>query len=431
MIGSASTATRLQRAALVAVRHFPAFSNGIGALVRSALPFVVFLMPLLVWPGADRPFSSPKLALWSVATFACLFFVLAARQATEAGAPLRATVALASLGICVSLSAVLGSSTDFASLLLTLTAIGWFELLRLAKLDDRQLAAALLAAGAIVALLACLQFLGADPFAAFGWTRIGGAAARMRVFSTLGNPNYVAAFLAGTFPLVLILAADKTRARRLMIPAALLWGAALLATGSKAGALGALAGSLALLLMSPVERKWKWAALAFACAALALALSPSRSIAETVEGRLFVWRVSLPHVTSIPLLGYGPGAFESQFAGWQAIYLGDSRHFQDLRFAARFDHAHNDALEWLVTYGWAGAVALGSCLGLFIFSAARNRQASPIVRGALAGTVAIGVMAMVDFPLHRPAELFLAVTLMVLSVAVRGGKSTLEKEHLV
>lgn len=392
------------------------WAHSASRFLRFAFPAFAFTLPLIAWPGMERPFSSPKLWAWCGATLLLAGLNAVANRGKARPMSARSVTAISLLLAGTGVSAGLGASADIASLLLVVTAVFWLVLLRAADVDAQPIASSLAASASVIAAIALLQFAGLDVWHAMGWAGAGSTDPRMRVYATLGNPNFVGAFLAGVLPLTIALARSASRWQRLLVAAAVVQGLAIAATGSRAAALGAFAAVVAMFLRSGRRNRRKWL-LGFASAAILLAtfsISSARPLAETVAGRLYVWRVVLPHLSSLPAFGYGPGAFEERFGGWQGKYFRSPQNAADLRFAARFDHAHNDLLEWAVNYGWVGLAILALCLGGFAASALRAARISPAARAAFAGVCALGLIALVDFPWHRPAELFLGVTLMAL-----------------
>lgn len=227
-------------------------------------------------------------------------------------------------------------------------------------------------AGGAVALVAVLQWLGADPLAVFAPERF--EAARMRVYGTLGNPDFVAAFVTPCFVLALA---------RKRWPFVALMALALCATRSWATVLALFAA--AAVLKRPL--------LLLAAAAVAAATF-GRGLGPVVQGRFELWAQAWPHLGP---LGHGPGA---------ALAL------------TAVDHVHSDLLErWLE----------GGALGLFALAAPllwalRRRTATAAALAAFAARL------VVDFPLARPAELCLFVFLITTEedVAPPAGATRLE-----
>lgn len=377
-------------------------------VLQIAAVAVTAAVPLVFWPGLETSFSTPKLVLLAVWVTAGLLAAAAARIPLLAKLDtLLYALVLGWIGL-VSVSAILASHVSAEILLLALLPAGAFILLAGLKPQPAAVLGAVAAAGAVVALVAILQYVGADPFRLFGWTGPAAGSPRMRVFSTLGNPNFVAAFLTAAAPAVWAAGRflpDRKRRTLFLTAGGLLLAGGILATGSRAPALAAVAVAAWAAFRS--MRKWHLAVLPLLFGLLLVGVSTARPLADTLEGRLFIWRVALPHALESPLTGGGPGSFQLRYPGWETARLAVAR--DEARFAGFQRHSHNDYLEALVDYGVPGlflALAVPALLlGRFCF--AKRGAADPAATGAAAGAVALMALALVDFPLHRPAEAFL------------------------
>jgi len=134
---------------------------------------------------------------------------------------------------------------------------------------------------------------------------------------------------------------------------------------------------------------------------------------ETLNSRVPVWRAALGLVRDYPLAGSGYGTFEAAFANRRPAGVSN-----------RWDHAHNDWLQTLIEGGAPAALAAlwltALCLG------PRRRRAvsgppAPGLAAARAGLAAVGVHALVDFPLRIPA---IAVAVALAVGLVAAGKET-------
>jgi hypothetical protein len=361
----------------------------------------VFLLPLACLPGLDRPFSVPKtflLAGLDLAVAAAWLKKTPERRCSPAGEWL----ALAWVA-AVSLSALAGSGLTLEALLLALLPVPMFAGAARGLVPGESLAQALWLGSLCEASIAVLQFCGADPLQWFGWRPMTFASPRMRVYGTMGNPDFVAAWCCATLPFCWHQIARGGGARVLRWAAAGLQIAAILATGSRVFALIVpLQAAMLAPRWKPMKRAWP---LALPVAAALLFLAPTRPLKATVEGRLYLARVTASNFEG-PLTGHGPGSFEGRFAVWQAAWFDLRRNAEDLRFAGPVDHAHNDYLEILVEYGPAGLAAF---LGLAVWVVIRSwrRRAQPVWNAqsaAAIGAASLLAIAMVDFPFHRPAE---------------------------
>lgn len=179
------------------------------------------------------------------------------------------------------------------------------------------------------------------------------------------------------------------------------------AAGSRAPILAISAAGAWLLFRGDRSRmRFLWIGLLITAALLVF--SPARPLNKTIAGRLYIWKVAGKHIAEVPFAGYGPGAFPLRFAEWETAYLRLSPENENRPFAGLQDHAHNDYLEIVVDHGILGLAAFILMLILLVpaFRGTRN-PGSRFEDGIIAAIIALLAVALVDFPLHRPVELYL------------------------
>jgi putative inorganic carbon (hco3(-)) transporter len=375
-------------------------------LERLACAAIVAL-PLACWPGLEHTFLTPKLGLLALIDAALAARYLLSRPKSSHAAQAADWAWLAWLS-AVALSALAAPYVPVeALLLLALPAPLAFALER-GAISVEDVGRAIVAGSTALSLIAVLQYLGADPLRWLGWVPEAFANPRMRVYGTLGNPDFVAAWCAGTLPVVVMRAAGRRGASlrsilTVWLPVALHL-AAIVATGSRVFLLALPAAAVVMLALRAPLSKW-WLAAAAAVVLAAVWLSPARPLRTTVEGRLYLARVAASGWRHIPLAGYGPGAFEFQFARRQVEWLREhsAAGAAGAAFAGAVDHAHNDYIEMLIELGPVGLGAFFSLSGVLVWRARRNRHDANS-QGAWGGVAALAVVALVDFPFHRPAE---------------------------
>jgi O-antigen ligase len=388
-----------------------------------------FLMPLVFWPAAEFPFSTAKhwlLSAWVVLGFATAG---ALRFDKRRRLPARLALALALWVIALALSAALGSEVSLRALLEGLLPCVNLLLLFWIAPNLRRMVMAIIGSGTAVSLVAILQFLQLDPFRIFGMASSIQGSSRIQVFSTLGNPNFVAAFLISVLPLTFVCAGMKDlfgrTGARFLTCALLLQAGAIVATGSRAPILAIIASGTWLILRR--SQSWlRFLAAGLLVAAVLLVFSPARPLEKTLAGRIYVWKVIARHIGEAPFAGFGPGAFPLRFAEWETEYLRTSSENADRSFVGFQDHAHNDYLEILVDHGifGLGAFVLALFLSIPVLQWSRIRG-SRLEDGIIAGIIALLAVAFVDFPLHRPTELYLIWTFVALLWSMDGDGSLL------
>jgi putative inorganic carbon (hco3(-)) transporter len=377
---------------------------------------LIAAVPLASWPGLELPFSTPK--LWLLCAGALVLLALGAVRGTLRRAFLDTSTMLRWAAFAWAASfAWSGALAPFVareSLALGLAGPALWLAIVASGATGEGIGRATMAAAAAVALVTVAQWAGYDPFEAAGWTAaIQGGSDRLRVYGTLGNPNFVAAWLSMAVPATLALAVRAAEAHRR--GEAALAGAVLLLsvgaigiTGSRGGALGIAVGLSAFAAFTSVaRRRWLFPVALLLSVGLAVGLvrlSTARPLAETLAGRAHIWRVVAPHAFDRPVVGWGPGSFELVYDDWQGTAPTNE---SATVFAGPQQRAHNDYLEALVERGLPGfavtCLLVGAAVAIVIRRALRG-PGDVIAAGASAAVLAIAAVAMVDFPLARPAE---------------------------
>lgn len=406
-------------------------------LARRLALGTVLAVPFAVWPGLPSPFSTPKLWVLGAGATSTLALAWVGRRGDRDDWSVFANrpVATALLGwvISVAWTAWLAPVPSSApGLWLGLLGPAWAVALLHASPAPRHVALVGVCAGAALAGIALLQATGLDVFAMAGWApQIEGGSTRLRVYATLGNPNFVAAWLAMQVPVAAALALDTgPRARRGLTRAALALAgvvlpcAAIVATGSRGGALALFAGVAAVAALRRPRALWQVVAASAVVVVAAVVASGARPLPQTLAGRVYIWRVLAAPAVARPVTGWGIGSIEVLYPRWEAAHHARSGDEQAGPFAGPQQHAHSDPLEALVDRGLPGAASL-ALVAWAVACLWRNRTAEsdPAMAAAyIASLAAFAAAGLVDFPLARPAETAAAWT-GVAMVAISSGRS--------
>ncbi len=341
--------------------------------------------------------------------------------------------------------------------------VGWSVALPAGRLG--RLLGLLLVPAIALAVLGILQFHGVLHAPVGG---MHGTAPRFSVISRAGNPGDLGAFLVLPCLVAQWLLARAPRRRgwllaalaicaygvaitqtvaalsALLVGSLVLWGAAL-GRGVAAGQRARIAGAVVALGLV--------AALA-AAAVPALRQRVADKLAaarhgdwnDVLTGRVDGWRAALWMLGQHPWSGVGQGAFRAEFApaklalldrGARPFYSGQQQSFVN---------AHDEALEVGADLGWPGLVALAWALWV-LAAAVRAGDARDASNGgdggversdptagqapgeraaradaalAMAGTAALGVLALVDFPFRIALVAFPALLLLAWVLARAG-----------
>jgi tetratricopeptide (TPR) repeat protein len=337
------------------------------------------LLATLVFSQAFlNTFPSPKLLVGTTLAFGALAFLVLAGG--RPGGPLAAPLAATSAWAVVELFAR-GYPDGFSLSLLPILVPAGAALAAtgLSPRESSRVMAGLLAAQLGVGLYAILQFLGVDPFT---WTLDFG---RARVFSALGNPNFLAGQMVLAIPLAAAVGTLSRGPERWLGRAAFATSLLAMVFAQTRGAwLGLLAGALAAAGIAAGSRGWRaaaeglrrgtWALVTAAVILLPFLFSrtnptgislPSELASSTDLGqrsarqRFFWGHAAAVLVAERPVRGGGLGGFQADFPLAARAVLPP---YSDLP-PAFADHPHND---WLFRASELGLIGLGLCVWIAV-----------------------------------------------------------------
>jgi len=366
------------------------------------------VVPCLFTTRLAAVFVLPKLAaLWTVLTLSLV--VIAGGVIFSRTSP-REALRLLPVDIAVALFLVLnvaawsfstdrrqslyGERLQYQGLFAVLLMVGFFYVARLSLTDGRRLrllASAITIGATLVACYALVQRTGLDPI----W---GGYLPMGRVFSSIGQPNALAAYLVLAVPIgaSLLIAGKLVRGAISLALAAMILALAL--TLSRAGYLGFLVmlPILALGLRDPLRTSPKRLALGFAamlCAALAIValVQPARTAMadswrratsstdvggdSSLRFHLDAWNVAARIAADNPILGTGQETFPDIFPRYSHVVLPPDR--AAALDAYRVESPHNVYLAIAAGAGFPALLAyLGIVAGFVAAVASAARRAS-------------------------------------------------------
>lgn len=384
-------------------------NDGEGSAARALMNAGMVLVVLAVVPGLANPFNVPKEALLCLlAAFACL--AQASAPATLPPLPRLPIAALVAAIAAVTLAAVANGASPLASG----GALRWwmvglyFVALRFAYRDAAAVSGLLdlsAAVAGVEGVLVLLQVAFGDRL--FDLSHL--PSPKWRAFGTLGNPNWVGAFLAASLPLAM---GRLRRENWWLLGAATIAAIAggLVVTLSRSGWIAAGAGLLAFSLLARTPRRGTaFAAVAFgvvlgsivARAAYGGGLATDVGRSDSIAGRWRMWRVTAEMIASRPLLGHGPGRFAGAYPAFQRDFLarakGGPEPVVDLT-----DHPHDEYLYLAAEAGLLPLALVALAIGWALRSGLRpglRERAAP----AAAALLALCVNALADIPWRQPA----------------------------
>lgn len=355
----------------------------------------VVVLPLLFWPWSDDVFVGPKFD--ALRLFTAGGAIAAATWLVAARPDVRIRVSdLAALGfvllniLAFALSidrgtSLLGEPLQQAGLVTVFALTGIYAVARISVRTIRRLTmlfVASAAAATTAALYAVVQIVGADPV----WT----ALPLGRAFSTIGQPNWLAAYLVITIPLTIALAiaTDRVHLRWIGLGAALLQTVALLATLSRSGYLGLLATMAVGIVLAarrglrPAANSRRLLVGSAAAAVIGVALliglsSATQSVTpadlvrrsasildvDSFESRQYMalWEVGLAITTDNPFVGTGQDTYAIVFPEYRDTVLDETRATYLAQF--RPESSHNTYLSIAAGTGIPALLAYMTVIG--------------------------------------------------------------------
>ena len=246
---------------------------------------------------------------------------------------------------------------------------------------------------------------------------------QLRIFSTLGQPNWLASYLVLTIPLTLAFSLffKSAKAKILFASFAIIQFSALVLTASRAGLAGILASLLLFFILTGTNNISKnWKLIAFALTAFLVifiifgtnltsrSLAPVSQIQETktnistannqqeislptesVKIRLIVWQGAFEIFKKWPTLGSGPETFVSSY-----FMLRPQVHNKTSEWAFYYNKAHNEFLNYLSNTGTLGFLAYLALIFTIVYTLYQSFRGSSrfdsdniLSKGALAAFV--------------------------------------------
>ena len=292
-----------------------------------------------------------------------------------------------------------------------------------------------IASGLVAGVTLCQRF-GFDPLLLGGYqVDWGSMVARMRLYSTFGNPNFVGGYLIATIFAALALAAISKSpwGKAFWLATGLVTLAAIVETGSRGAWLGlafglAVAARLVLpprgLPQQSVQSIASLGTMAMFVAPAAygtmaiLALSLAQRIVAQICGRVYLWNFSWPIFWQHPFVGSGWGSYQLLYLDLQGKFL--AAHPQYSGYWTNNRLLHNDPLQLLLETGLLGFAAFVWVLWIYGREALRVRRQTAgawprlAIAASVAGIAAILVDSTFNYQFAVPPTYILLFTLLTI-----------------
>jgi O-antigen ligase len=350
------------------------------------LPAAIALaLPTVFIPNAIDSFILPRASI--VIVGACVGTGLALLLPGGPGLgplrwPLLAAAAAALLAFAFSVSwplSLAGAYTRYESLPMRLSYLGLLAV-PVWLLRDERSRRLVVAAFVFGTAIACMEAL-----------MQAGSGVAFRPDGNVGNANLLGALIAMAFPLAVSFGLRFDRFFVAWWLGALAMVGGLVVTTSRSGALGAIAGCLALGVLAFHRRLWTATSAALSAVVVSAALwaivfGPLRLLNnDPAQSRLQLWADGLRMVAGRPLTGWGEDATGLTFGRFVSA---------DWAPGVTYDRTHSGVLETAATQGVLGLVAQAWVLVILLQGVWRRRFSDSV--GAL-GAACVGYSVWVVF----------------------------------
>ena len=397
---------------------------------------LAFLVPLVWTTSTFELFEFPKMILVYLLTvmIAAAFFVKCVVLGkldfprTPLNKPIAAFVLVNILATIFSIdryTSIFGYYTRFNGGLLSLLCYVALYYVFIEEMRDKRnrFVRSLLLSSLLVSIYGILQHFGIDKDY---WVQD----VQRRVFSTLGQPNWLAAFLVMMIPVSLSQMLGRAKGAQLQyvfLPTILY--SAFWFTSSRSGLLGfgaAMATFLIFLGKENLKKNWRplllvglsWLLISvltftpkIVAAATPSAHPQQTPTGSTVQIRLAVWKGTLNLIKDHPLLGTGPETFAYSFLPYRPVELNQTAEWEFL-----YNKAHNEYLNVAACTGLLGLAAYLWIIGKFILwnlkerlvglSATQGERSETLRTGLFAGWVGVLVSNFFGFSVVLTSLLF-------------------------
>jgi len=430
--------------------------------IKAGLLVLLFLAPLVFYPWATTFTITKNTVIEIIMSLIAGFWLikqLNRKEETLLKSPLNLPILIFSLTILISLFQTNSLYDSFNEIALW----GSYFLLYfivISSINNKKwifiILKVVLLAASIAAIYCIFQFYGLD----FSfWRKIGG---RGSLFSTFGNPNYLAGHLAAVIPLVFFLfCLQKVKFKKIILELiiALLYtsllmtlcrGAWIALVGSIVVMLGAiyLFKRRALTFFRP-NKSWLISLILVLLVISVIYSTPNplnpekisvtQRVAATIEKgsssmqtRFLIWLSSLETIRQSPFLGKGIGTYGIHYPSSQGAVLNQERYQKYIPYTNKSINAHNDYLH---IGGEVGIIGLAAFLWvIFCFYKntlngllrSQNRERIFLLIGFIGVVTVLLIQSLFSFPFHIISNGMLFWLILGLSVVVIKGLEEVE-----
>ena len=402
--------------------------------LNAVMGIMVFLMPLVFHPFINDPFALPKSTILRICVL-MLIFIISARIVKYNKIEWKPCGLNALVYVFIFIVAVSNLFSVYPSLSFWGGHGFYFEgtvsffiyallyFITANYLENKEMVIKLLVlSGIIVSVYAVAQSLGITLFV---WR---GVQPFPRVWSTMGNPNFLGSLLIMIIPacVFMLLSSGKISAKIFYSVALLLNILSLVFTYSRAAWIGMICGFIVFAVLADKKRLKVNGMYLFAVAVLSVLLvsvwpypdtngTTAKPVIEraasaadlsepNIASRISGWKTALSLIKQRPFTGYGPDTFGSVFR----IYM--SADYEKLAGRSKTaGYAHNVLLQYASTLGLAGAgmyLAVFITFIVYLIRIAKSQEHNLLASGMAAAVAALFINNQFSFSGIVPETIF-------------------------
>lgn len=421
-------------------------------VIKISVFLTVLLVPLFYFPVTQSVFRTPKEVLFLFLLFlGTAAWLIKTIESREVSIPkLAVSIPLLAFWFISFFSMIKADFNYYARRdLIALSSYLLFFALLISSLKNKKQVNRIFFALITVAFIAAVY--GISQFYGYSFTFKLPSTDRLRLYSTFGNPNRVAHFIATVLPIsfsLLLLKRDKLWKTLLLlsITASYIF---FLISGTRTAILALFFGIISWILLffigklkakSIFKQNWGWlTALTLTLIFFTVIYSTNNPLSNPDKGRseftserfkqslaqgtmedsaakrLWNWRVTLNMVKDNPILGVGIGNYRCLSAEYQGEYI--EKHPDDSHYPRNLKEAHNDYLQIWAETGSLGLLAFLAFLftlciiGLqAVMKSTGKFTEGLLIIGILSGLVIYLAQTFISFPLHVIENVVLFIT---------------------
>lgn len=255
------------------------------------------------------------------------------------------------------------------------------------------------------------------------------AITRFRATGSFDNPAGFAAFLCAGFPFFwLVFLKSKGVLRWIIAIASIIVINAIILSGSRASILSLVTVLLCLSVchLKLFSSRQKWILFPVLLVGIVVGLYYMKK--DSADGRLFIWKCSLPMIAENWLTGNGTGGFEAHYMDFQADYFRANPNSQYSLLADNVQYPFNEYIRIATDYGIIGLLLLVGWIAFLIYCYFKYPTKNG--KAAILCWFSVGTFAAFSYPLMYPF-VWLILLLSTWQLIKKPISNALERKHYI